>query len=124
MAFAARVRSPKKGTLSERGKSEATDVREGNAAAKTETSLAPGEDTLERRVKRVKGVARGVVEWIPAGLFFLGRLAGVEAGRRANFGLPDDFATASGAAKEVGGGVAARSTADTGADGLSETKSR
>ena len=73
------------GTLNERGKFKGTDVRAGNAAAEAEVSLAPGEDTLERRAERPEGMAREVVEWSLLELAFLGRLAGVEAGQRDDF---------------------------------------
>uniref|UniRef100_M4BW57 Uncharacterized protein n=1 Tax=Hyaloperonospora arabidopsidis (strain Emoy2) TaxID=559515 RepID=M4BW57_HYAAE len=79
---------------------------------------------LERRLELLGGAARGVAEWGPVGLIFLERLAGVEAGRRVDFRFPNDFATASRATTEVGGGVAAGSAADTGADGVPETTSR
>ena len=66
-AFADRVRSSEKGTPSERGEFETTGVRTDTAATKTEASLSPGEDTLERRLERLGGAASGVAESGPAG---------------------------------------------------------
>ena len=56
-----------------------------------------------------------MVESVPEG-----RLAGVEAGRRADFRFPRDCATATGSTTNVGGGVNTGSMTDKEAYGVTE----